>query len=181
MIQFLDALAFFFIITLSVIGFRRGFIEELGRFLSVFFATIFALEFYIGIGNLVIKWVPIDIWVSFVLSFITIFSVTTILIRFFTKLIQLLFLSKSSKLVNKIMGTILGFAKGLLSIMIFFWTFELIPDNKVSIIFSEKSNVSQKLIKIRKSIVTTFNWDDPIDFGEKSIRDYLIKMKSNNG
>ena len=79
------------------------------------------------------------------------------------------------------MGTILGFAKGLLSIMIFFWTFELIPDNKVSIIFSEKSNVSQKLIKIRKSIVTTFNWDDPIDFGEKSIRDYLIKMKSNNG
>ena len=79
------------------------------------------------------------------------------------------------------MGTILGFAKGLLVIMIFFWSFELIPDNKVSIIFSEKSNVSQKLIKIRKSIVTTFNWDDPIDFGEKSIRDYLIKMESSNG
>ena len=181
MIQFLDALAFFFIITLSAIGFRRGFIEELGRFLSVFFATIFALEFYIGIGNLVIKWVPIDIWVSFFLSFITIFSVTTILIRFFTKLIQLLFLSKSSKLVNKIIGAILGFAKGLIVIMIFFWTFELIPNSKASIIISEKSNVSQKLIKIRKSIVKTFNWDDPIDFGEKSIRDYLIKMESSNG
>ena len=181
MIQFLDALAFFFIITLSAIGFRRGFIEELGRFLSVFFATIFALKFYIGIGNLVIKWVSIDIWVSFVLSFITIFSVTTILIRFFTKLIHLLFLSKSSKLINQIIGATLGIAKGLIAIMIFFWSFELIPNSKVSIIVSEKSNVSQKLIKIRKSIVKTFNWDDPIDFGEKSIRDYLIKMESSNG
>ena len=47
MIQFLDALAFFFIITMGVIGFRRGLIEELGRFLSILFATIFALKFYI--------------------------------------------------------------------------------------------------------------------------------------
>ena len=149
MIQFLDALAFFFIITMGVIGFRRGLIEELGRFLGVFFATIFSLKFYIGIGNLVIKWIPIDIWVSLVFSFITIFSVSTILIRFITKLIQLLFLSKSSKFVNKIMGTTLGSSKGLIVIMIFFWTFELIPNSKVSIIVSEKSNVSQKLIKIR--------------------------------
>ena len=181
MIQFLDELAFFFIITMGVIGFRRGLIEELGRFLGVFFATIFSLKLYIGIGNLVIKWIPIDIWVSFVFSFITIFSVTIILIRFFTKLIQLLFLSKSSKFVNKIMGTTLGSSKGLIVIMIFFWTFELIPNSKVSIIVSEKSNVSQKLIKIRKSIIRTFNWDDPIAFGEKSIRDYLIKMESSNG
>ena len=181
MIQFLDALAFFFIISMGVIGFRRGLIEELGRFLSILFATIFALKFYIGIGNLVIKWISIDIWVSFVLSFIIIFSVTTILIRFITKLIQLLFLSKSSKFVNKIMGATLGFAKGLIVIMIFFWTFELIPNSEVSFIVSGKSNVSQKLIKIRKAIVRTFNWDDPITFGEKLIRDYLIEMESSNG
>lgn len=181
MIQFVDALAFFFIITMSVIGFQRGLIEELGRFLGLLFATIIALKFYIGIGNIVITWIPIDIWVSFVLSFITIFSVTTILIRFITKLIQLLFLSKSSKFVNKIMGAVLGFAKGLIVIMIFFWTFELIPNSEVSFIVSGKSNVSQKLIKIRKAIVRTFNWDDPITFGEKLIRDYLIEMESSNG
>ena len=181
MIQFLDALAFFFPITMGAIGFRRGFIEELGRFIGILFATIFSLKFYIKLGTQAMYWFPIDIWILFVLSFIAIFSISLILARFFTKLIQLLFLSQSSKLVNKIMGTILGFAKGLLAIMIFFWTFELIPDNKVSIIFSEKSNVSQKLIKIRKSIVRTFNWDDPIAFGEKSIRNYLIKMEPSNG
>ena len=56
MIQFVDALAFFFIITMSVIGFQRGLIEELGRFLGLLFATIIALKFYIGIGNIVITY-----------------------------------------------------------------------------------------------------------------------------
>ena len=181
MIQFLDALAFFFLITMGIIGFRRGLIEELGRFLGIIFATIFSLKFYTTLGTTFINLISIDIWVSFVLSFILIFSITLILTRFFTKLIQLLFLSKSSKLVNKIMGTVLGGAKGLLTIMVFFWTFELIPNSKVSIIVSEESNFSQKLINIRKSIVKTFNWDDPIDFGEKAIRDYIIKMESSNG
>ena len=79
------------------------------------------------------------------------------------------------------MGAALGFTKGLILIMILFWSFELMPNSELSIIVSGKSNISQKLIKIRKSIVRTFNWDDPITFGEKSIRDYLIKMESNNG
>ena len=181
MIQFLDALAFFFLITMGVIGFRRGLIEELGRFLGIIFATIFSLKLYIKLGYLVVNLISIDIWLSFVLSFIIIFSITLILTRFFTKLIQLLFLSKSTKWVNKIMGTVLGGAKGLLTIMVFFWTFELIPNSKISIIISEVSNFSRKLITIRKSIVKTFNWDDPIEFGEKSIRDYLIKIESRNG
>ena len=79
------------------------------------------------------------------------------------------------------MGTIIGSVKGLITIMIFFWTFELIPNSKISIIVYEESSFSQKLIKIRKSIVKVFNLDDPIEFGEKSIRDYLIKMESRNG
>ena len=65
--------------------------------------------------------------------------------------------------------------------MIFFWTFELLPNSKISIIVSEQSNVSRKLIKVRKSIIKTFNLDDPIEFGEKSIRNYLIKIEGANG
>ena len=45
MIQFLDALAIFFIISTGVIGFRRGLLEELGRLLGLLFATIFSLNF----------------------------------------------------------------------------------------------------------------------------------------
>ena len=181
MIQFLDALAFFFLITMGAIGFRRGFIEELGRFIGILFATIFSLKFYIKLGTQAMYWFPIDIWILFVLSFIAIFSISLILARFFTKLIQLLFLSKSSKWVNKIIGAVLGSAKGLITIMIFFWTFELLPNSKISIIVSEQSNVSRKLIKVRKSIIKTFNLDDQIEFGEKSIRNYLIKIEGANG
>ena len=49
MIQFLDALAIFFIITTGAVGFRRGLLEELGRLLGLIFATIGAA---IGTGNI---------------------------------------------------------------------------------------------------------------------------------
>ena len=72
MIQFLDALAFFFLITMGIIGFRRGLIEELGRFLGILLAAIFSLKFYTILGTTFINLIFIDIWVSFVLSFILI-------------------------------------------------------------------------------------------------------------
>ena len=80
MIQFLDALAFFFLITMGIIGFRRGLIEELGRFLGILFATIFSLKFYIKLGTQAMYWFPIDIWILFVLSFIAIFSISVLLV-----------------------------------------------------------------------------------------------------
>ena len=73
MIQFLDALAVFFIVAMGLVGFRRGLVEEMGRLIGLIFATIFALKLYIGLGSFLISWVPIDVWVLFVLSFIIIF------------------------------------------------------------------------------------------------------------
>ena len=54
MIQFIDALAIFFIIAMATIGFRRGLVEELGRLLGIIFATVIALRFYVGLGSFLI-------------------------------------------------------------------------------------------------------------------------------
>ena len=96
MIQFLDALAVFFIVAMGLVGFRRGLVEEMGRLIGLIFATIFALKLYIGLGSFLISWVPIDVWVLFVLSFIIIFSVILLFARMITKLIHFLFLSKKT-------------------------------------------------------------------------------------
>ena len=74
MIQFLDVLAVFFIVAMGLVGFRRGLVEEMGRLIGLVFATIFALQLYIALGSFLMPWVPIDVWVLFVLSFIIIFS-----------------------------------------------------------------------------------------------------------
>ena len=79
------------------------------------------------------------------------------------------------------MGTSFGLAKGLLVIMIFFWMIELLPNRDNDDIIIKESNLAQKLIYARKSIITTFDWDDPVDLGEKTIREFLNMMEENRG
>ena len=61
MIQFLDALTFFFLIGTSIIGFRRGLVEELGRLLGLIVATVFSLKLYVKLGSLLLNWIAIDV------------------------------------------------------------------------------------------------------------------------
>ena len=181
MIQFLDALAIFFIICSGAIGFRRGLLEELGRLLGLIFATIFSLNSYIEIGSFIIEWVKIDPSIIFILSFILSFSLILITIRMITKLIHYLFLSKSTNWVNRLLGTFFGMSKGILFIMIFFWIFEIIPNNTIKEIVNQKSIITDHLVQLRKTIVLTFNFSDPVEKGERTILDYLNKMESTSG
>ncbi|MBT4736519.1 MAG: CvpA family protein, partial [Candidatus Marinimicrobia bacterium] len=121
----IDALVIFFTMAMGLIGFRRGLVEEMGRLLGLILASIFALRYYVGLGSFLMEWVPIDIWLLFVLSYIIIFSAVLLVARMLTKLIHFLFLSKSTKWANRVMGTVFGLIKGLLVVMIFFWMVEL--------------------------------------------------------
>jgi len=177
----IDALAVFFLLAMCLIGFRRGLVEELGRLLGLVFATIFALRLYVDLGSFLIAWLPIDVWLLFVLSFIIIFSMVLLLARLVTKLIQFLFLSKSTKWANRVMGTLFGFVKGLLVVMIFFWMVELLPNRDTSNIVINQSKLAQRLINVRKNIIITFNWNDPVELGEKTIREFLNTVEDKHG
>ena len=177
MIQFLDALAIFFMISMGVIGFRRGVIEELGRLLGLIISMIFSLSFYLDLSSFLIQWIKFDITVLTILSFILLFSIILITIRIITKLIHYLFLSKSTNLVNRLMGIIFGMCKGMLFVMVFFWVFEIIPNDTTKEIVSKKSMIAGHLVELRKSIVLTFNLNDPIEKGEKTILDYLKEIE----
>ncbi len=79
------------------------------------------------------------------------------------------------------MGTVFGIAKGLLVVMIFFWMIELLPNRDTADIVMKQSTLAQRLINVRKSIIATFNWKDPVTLGEKTIREFLNSMEENNG
>ncbi|MBT5994148.1 MAG: CvpA family protein [Candidatus Marinimicrobia bacterium] len=177
----IDALVIFFTMAMGLIGFRRGLVEEMGRLLGLILASIFALRYYVGLGSFLMEWVPIDIWLLFVLSYIIIFSAVLLVARMLTKLIHFLFLSKSTKWANRVMGTVFGLIKGLLVVMIFFWMVELFPDRESTNIIMSESRMVQRLIHVRKSIISTFNWRDPVELGEKTIREFLNKMEENRG
>ena len=181
MIQFLDALSIFFILSTGAIGFRRGLLEELGRLLGLIFATILSLNLYIDLSTFLINWINIDTSILFILSFILIFSIILIITRMITKLIHYLFLSKSTNWVNRFLGVFFGMSKGILFVMIFFWAFEIIPNITIKKIVSEKSIIADHLVQLRKTIILTFNFNDPVAKGEETILNYLKTMKETSG
>ena len=113
-------------------------------------------------------------------TFILIFSIILILTRMITRLIHYLFLSKSTNWVNRLLGTFFGMTKGILFVMIFFWIFELIPNSRIKEIVNQKSMIADHLVEVRKTIVLTFNFSDPVEKGEKTILDYLKLAISNS-
>ena len=173
MVLFLDTLAFLFMALNSFIGFNRGFIEELGRLLGLLFSSIIASNFYIGLGTFLSNIFPADPWAIFVLSFIIIFLGSLFGIRLLTKLIHFMFLSKSTKWINKFLGAFFGFMKGAIIVMMFFWMFELVPDKNISNAVINNSLSADKFVTIRKNIIATFNWNDPVKKGENAINDFL--------
>ena len=176
MVLFLDTLAIFFMALNSFIGFNRGFIEELGRLLGLLLSSIIASNFYVGLGTILTQTLPSDPWAMFVLSYIVIFLAALFGVRVITKLIHFMFLSKSTKWVNKFLGGFFGFIKGAIIVMMFFWMFELVPDKNISNAVLNNSVSADKLVKIRKVIISTFNWNDPIKKGETTINNFLSKV-----
>ena len=176
MVLFLDTLAIFFMALNSFIGFNRGFIEELGRLLGLLLSSIIASNFYVGLGTILTQTLPADPWTMFVLSYTVIFLAALFGVRVITKLVHFMFLSKSTKWVNKFLGGFFGFIKGVIIVMMFFWMFELVPDKNISNAVLNNSISADKLVKIRKVIISTFNWNDPIKKGETTINNFLSKV-----
>ena len=176
MVLFLDTLAIFFMALNSFIGFNRGFIEELGRLLGLLLSSIIASNFYVGLGTILTQTLPADPWATFVLSYIVIFLAALFGVRIITKLIHFMFLSKSTKWVNKFLGGFFGFIKGAIIVTMFFWMFELVPDKNISNAVLNNSISADKLVKIRKVVISTFNWNDPIKKGETTINNFLSKV-----
>ena len=176
MVLFLDTLAIFFMALNSFIGFNRGFIEELGRLLGLLLSSVIASNFYVGLGTILTQTLPVDPWAMFVLSYIVIFLAALFGVRVITKLIHFMFLSKSTKWVNKFLGGFFGFIKGAIIVTMFFWMFELVPDKNISNAVLNNSISADKLVKIRKVVISTFNWNDPIKKGETTINNFLSKV-----
>jgi hypothetical protein len=54
--------------------------------------------------------------------------------------------------------------------------FELVPNKNISNAVLNNSVSADKLVKIRKGIISTFNWDDPVKKGETTINNFLSTM-----
>ena len=178
MILFIDGLVVFFASMNGYLGLRRGFLEEISRILGLTFSIIISFNNYLNLSEIISKWTSLNQKGVLIISYLIIFIISIQFFRLISKILQFLFISKSIKMINKLLGALVGFFKGMIFISIFLWFFELIPNHKISKIILSESKITSQLINIRTNVSEIFYFDKPIRESEKRIEKLIRDLES---
>ena len=170
MTWFLDGAAILFILFLGYIGFNRGLIEELGRLIGLIIAILISMSNTKSISDKIVGIVGLDDWIIKILTFTLLFIVTIVLTRLLTKMLNIAILSKNNQMMNQSLGFTFGAFKGFFIIMTILWFIALLPKQKWTSFMGKNSNISKISNQFRISIVSFFNWDDPVELSESYIK-----------
>ena len=170
MAWFLDGVAILFILFLGYIGFNRGLIEELGRLIGLIIAILISMSNTKSISDKIIGIVGLDDWIIKILTFTLLFIATIVLTRWLTKMLNIAILSKNNQMMNQSLGFTFGAFKGFFIIMTILWFIALLPKQKWTSFMGKKSNILIISNQFRISIISFFNWDDPVELSESYIK-----------
>ena len=170
MTWFLDGVAILFILFLGYIGFNRGLIEELGRLIGLIIAILISMSNTKSISDKIVGIVGLDDWIIKILTFTLLFIATIVLTRLLTKMLNIAILSKNNQMMNQSLGFTFGAFKGFFIIMTILWFIALLPKQKWTSFIGKKSNILIISNQFRISIISFFNWDDPVELSESYIK-----------
>ena len=170
MTWFLDGAAILFILFLGYIGFNRGLIEELGRLIGLIIAILISMSNTKPVSDKIIEIVGLDDWIIKILTFTLLFITSIVLTRLLTKMLNIAILSKNNQMMNQSLGFTFGAFKGFIIIMTILWFIALLPKQKWTSFMDKKSNILIISNQFRISIISFFNWDDPVELSESYIK-----------
>ena len=177
MILFIDGLVVFYASMNSYLGLKRGFLEEISRILGLAFSIIISFNNYLNLSEIISKWTSLNQKGILIISYLIIFIISIQFFRLISKILQFLFISKSTKMINKLLGALVGFFKGLIFISIFVWFFELIPNHRISKIILSESKITSQLVNARTNVSEIFYFDKPIKESEKRIEKLIRDLE----
>jgi uncharacterized membrane protein required for colicin V production len=170
MAWFLDGFAILFILFLGYNGFNRGLVEELGRLVGLIIAILISMSNTKSVSDSIIGIVGFDGWIIKILTFTLLFIAAIVFTRLLTKMLNIAILSKNNQMMNQSLGFTFGAFKGFFIIMTILWFIALLPKQKWTSFMGKKSNISKISNQFRMSIVSFFNWDDPVELSESYIK-----------
>ena len=170
MTWFLDGFAILFILFLGYNGFNRGLIEELGRLIGLIIAILISMSNTKSVSDKIIGIVGLDDWIIKILTFSLLFIATITLTRLLTKMLNIAIISKNNQIMNQSLGFTFGAFKGFFIIMTILWFIALLPKQEWTSFMGKKSNISKISNQFRISLVSFFNWDDPVELSESYIK-----------
>ena len=166
----LDGFAILFILFLGYNGFNRGLVEELGRLVGLIIAILISMSNTKFVSEKIIGIVDFDEWIIKILTFTLLFIAAIVFTRLLTKMLNIAILSKNNQMMNQSLGFIFGAFKGFFIIMTILWFIALLPKQKWTSFMGKKSNILIISNQFRISIVSFFNWDDPVELSESYIK-----------
>ena len=178
MILFIDGLVVFYASMNGYLGLKRGFLEEISRILGLTFSIIISFNNYLNLSEIISKWTSLNQKGILIISYLIIFIISIQFFRLISKILQFLFISKSTRMMNKLLGALIGFFKGMIFISIFVWFFELIPNHKISKIILSESIITSQLVNARTAVSEIFYFDKPIKESEKRIEKLIRDLES---
>ena len=170
MAWFLDGFAILFILFLGYNGFNKGLVEELGRLVGLIIAILISMSNTKSVSDSIIGIVGFDGWIIKILTFTLLFIAAIVFTRLLTKMLNIAILSKNNQMMNQSLGFTFGAFKGFFIIMTILWFIALLPKQKWTSFMGKKSNISKISNQFRMSIVSFFNWDDPVELSESYIK-----------
>ena len=168
--SFLDSLAIFFIIIMGYSGFTKGFIEELGRLLGLIFAVFVSMSKSVAFSSYLSTFMEYKESILLSLSYTLLFILSICIGRILTKFAHIAFLSAENRLVNHTMGFFFGMVKGAIVLISFVWFMSILPLQKWNTIINENSKLIIYSNQIRLSVISFFNWEDPISLSESYVK-----------
>ena len=150
----IDFLFLMIFLTMGVFGMRKGFIESLTDFLNLVVGISIALFFYVDLSLFISKYVSINTTIIIFFSIGIIFAISLVILRLLTSLLLFLFDGgiSSYKILNNVLGFMLGIFKGAISLVLFTGLFEKYISVRLYEILFEQSKILVLLEPIKDYI-----------------------------
>ena len=173
-ILFFDLFAITFLLFLGIGGFKRGFIIEIGRIISLVFTLWLSITYYVDFAEILQREVSVNPYLLLFISFSIIFFSTLVITRIIIELIDQIVGIRKNRLFNQSLGFVIGVVKGIIPIILILWIFELLPIQNWTDILYKESRIANIAKTIRNKNIEVFGLEDPVNKGKKYVKSIIV-------
>ena len=150
----IDILFLMIFLIMGVFGLRKGFVESFTDFLNLVLSIVIALFFYVDLSFFISQYISINSTIIIFFSIGLIFLISLVILRLLTSLLLFLFdgSTSSHKIINMILGFMLGAFKGVISLVFFTGIVEKFISVRIYEILFEQSKILVLLEPIKDYI-----------------------------
>lgn len=173
MIHPFDLMAIFLLGAFGYVGYRRGFVDEMGRLAGLILASVVAFQYHDAIAVSLFPRLPLDGRLLIVGSFGVLFVITLMAARIVTRFLQMFLLARGIRWANRTMGIAIGALKASVVAIILCWAVDILPNADYFAEMKTRSTLYRNSSDARNWIIDAFHLEDSIQNSEMWVKEKM--------